>query len=271
MSRRLRRLFSTLGLAIVALAATACQVRTEVAIDVAEDGSGTVMVSVGLDPDAVSRAPNLEAELRLDDLRATGWEIVGPEVEADGYRWIRATKPFGTPEEAGSVLAEIAGEDGPFQDFAVTKERSFARTDYDFTGTVDFSGGLEAFGDDALAGALEGEPLGESVEAIEARIGSVIDDAFTFRIAVGLPGDVDSNAPTQASNGAAWEPRLSEGRTIELVASSEVVRTRTYVLTAVAVVAGLAALAIAIGVPIARRRRRRPVAPRGRHAATEAT
>ena len=120
--------------------AAACQVRTEVAIDVADDGSGTVTVSVGLDPDAVTQVPDLSSELRLDDLRATGWDISGPDVEADGLTWVRATKPFGTAEEAGAVLAEIAGDDGPFQDFAVTRDRSFARTEYGFEGTVDFSG-----------------------------------------------------------------------------------------------------------------------------------
>ena len=243
-----------------------CQVRTEVGLDVEEDGSGTVSVSVGLDPDATSRVPGLAQELRLEDLRATGWEIVGPAVEADGFTWIRATKPFATPEEAGTVLAEVAGDDGPFREFELVRERSFARTDYDFRGTVDFTGGLEAFGDEALADALDGQPLGESVEAIEERIGSTIDQAFTFRVAVGLPGDLGStNAPTRASNGAVWEPRLSEGRAITLEASSQVVRTRTLVLTAVAVVAGVAALGLAILTPIVRRRRRRR--PRGRHVA----
>lgn len=253
-------------LAVVLLAG--CQVRTEVTLDVAQDGSGTVNVSVGLDPDATSRVPGLEQELRLDDLRATGWEITGPEVEVDGFTWIRATKPFGSPEEAAGILAEIAGQDGPFRDFAVTRERSFARTEYGFRGTVDFSGGLEAFGDEALAASLDGEPLGEAVAAIEERIGTAVDEAFTFRIAVGLPGEVTAtNAPTRASNGAVWEPRLSEGRPIALEASSELVRTRTLVLVAVAVVAGLAALAVGIVVPLRRRRRRKLMRPRGRHGA----
>jgi hypothetical protein len=255
----------------VLLATGACQVRTEVALDVAEDGSGTVMVSVGLDPNAVTQAPDLDTELRLEDLRATGWDVTGPDIEADGFTWVRATKAFGTPAEAGAVLAEVAGDDGPFQDFEVTRERSFARTTYGFDGTVDFSRGLEGFGDEALADALDGEALGESVAAIEERIGSLVDEAFTFRVAVGLPGDVDSNAPTDLSNGAVWEPRLSEGRAISLEASSELVRTRTLVLTGVAVLAGLAAVALAIGVPIVRRRRRRLTRPRGRHGApTEA-
>jgi hypothetical protein len=242
-------------------------VRTEVAVDVAEDGSGTVTVSVGLDPDAAARFPRLADDLRIDDLEATGWTVTGPAVEEDGFSWVRATKPFATPEQAGAVLAEVAGADGPFRDFAVTRERSFARTEYGFTGVVDFSAeGLAAFSDEALTTALDGEPLGESVEAIETRIGAAIDDAFSFRVAVGLPGEVESNAPTSASNGAVWEPRLSEGRAITLEASSEEVRTQTLALVAAAVLGGLALLVVAVVLPLRRARRRRALAPRGRHA-----
>lgn len=245
--------------AVVAVASLAgCQVRTEIGIDVDADGSGVVGVAVGLDDDAVARVGRLEDQLRLDDLLATGWEIVGPVEEADGFTWVRASKPFARAEDAAVVLAEIAGERGPFQGFAVSRERSFARTTYRFEGRVDFTGGLEAFGDDALAAALDGEPLGEDIAAIEARIGGAIDEAFSVRVAVRLPGDVSStNAPTRAENGAVWEPRLSEAGVIELRATSEVVRARTIVLVALAAVAAVAAVAVAVGFP-RRRRRGRP-------------
>lgn len=262
-ARRRRGQALLVGLVVVLLAA--CQVRTEVAIDVHDDGSGTVMVSVGLDPDASARFPSLADDLRLDDLEATGWSVTGPTVEADGLNWVRVSKPFATPEEAGAVLAEVAGDDGPFRDFRVTRARSFARTDYSFAGTVDFTRGIEAFSDQALTDALDGQPLGESVAAIEERIGSALDDAFTFRVAVGLPGDVSSNAPTSASNGAVWEPRLSEARAITLEADSEVVRTKSYAFVAIGVVAALLVVAFGIVVPARRRARRRAVKPRGRH------
>ena len=246
---------AALLLAVLVLVLAGCEVRTEIGVEVEEDGSGVVTVAVGLDDDAISRVPQLEQELRLDDLRATGWTITGPTLEADGFTWIRASKPFATPEAASGVLAEVAGTDGPFRDFVVTRQRSFARTDFTFRGTVDFTGGLESFGDEALAAALEGEPLGEDVAAIEERIGQAIDEAFTFRVAVRLPGDLrSSNAPTEAANGAVWEPRLSEGGPIELVAESESTRTRTLVLVAVAVIAAVAALVVLL---VPRRRRRR--------------
>jgi hypothetical protein len=260
----IRRVVLALAL-VVALAG--CQIRTEIGVEVHDDGSGVVSVAVGLDADAIRQVPGLASQLRLDDLRQTGWTITGPSLEADGYTWIRASKPFATAADASRVLAEVAGDDGPFRDFVVTRERSFARTSYGFRGTVDFTGGLERFGDDALAAALDGEPLGEDVSAIEARIGGAVDQAFTFRVAVRLPGGVTStNAPTKADNGAVWSPRLSEGGPIDLRASSEVRRTSTIVLVVVAVVAAVLAVGVLLGFPWRRRRR---VRRRGRHAAAE--
>ena len=232
-----------LAAAVLALLLTsACEVRTDVAVEVHEDGSGFVSVGAGLDDDAMRRVPGIADELRLDDLAATGWEVQLPTREDDGMTWIRVRKPFATPEEAEEVLSEIAGQNGPLRDFVVTRERSFARTDYGFEATVDFRGGIEAFADEELSAALDGEPLGEDVAAIEERIGAAIDEVFTFRVAVRLPGDVESNAPTQAENGAIWRPTLAEPGPIELRASSELVRWRTYAFIAVAAVAAIAAL-----------------------------
>ena len=239
--------------ALVALVLTsACEVRTDVAVELREDGSGFVSVGAGLDADAVERVPGIADELRLDDLVATGWEVQLPTLEDDGYTWIRVRKPFATPEEAEAVLAEIAGENGPLRDFVVSRERSFARTDYGFEATVDFTGGIESFADESLSELLDGEPLGEDVAAIEARIGVPIDEAFTFRIAVRLPGEVESNAPTQAGNGAVWQPTLADPGPTRLEATGEVVRWRTYVFIAVAVVAG--GLALIVGALGLRRR-----------------
>lgn len=251
-----------LALVLVVLC-SACQIRTEVTFDIGEDGSGTVGVSVALDADAMAQDPGLAQELRFDDLEAAGWTITGPAPEADGLTWIRATKPFNTPAEAGSILAEISGEHGPFRDFAVTRERSFARTTYGFTGTVDFTGGLESFGDQALADALDGEPLGEDVQAIEDRLGQRIDDVFRFQVLVRMPGTVTSNAPSTIDNGAVWEPRLSaDDGPVTLQATSEVVRTPT--LVAVYVAIGCAALAVLVLASLLFRRR---VKARGKHGA----
>jgi hypothetical protein len=241
-------------LAVVALGA--CRVETEVGLTVEEDGSGMVEVGIGLDDDALGRVPGIADELRVEDLQATGWTVVGPVEEADGYTWFRISKPFATPEEAAAVLTEVTGVDGPIRDLRVERERPFARTTYGFEGTVDLAAGLEGFGDDALAALLDGEPLGEDVAAIEARFGESIDAMFGLRVVVDLPGDESSNAPTETADGAVWEFRLASGAPVELRAASTEYRSSTLALTAIGALAVLGALGVAgRGRWVGRRRR----------------
>jgi predicted enzyme related to lactoylglutathione lyase len=229
--------------ALVALTATACQVRTTVAVDVADDGSGTVEVAVGLDAEAVGRLPDLDDDgrstaadlaglVRTDDLAAAGWHLSDPAADPsadDGAVWIRATKPFGTPEEAGRVLGEITGTDGPLRDLRVDRDDSFGRTRFTFEGAADLSGGLEAFGDEGLAAALDGEVLGEDAAAVEEELGRPLADMFTLEISADLPGD---------STAVVWAPVLG-GPPVEMAATGTV--RDWWVL-------GLAALAVACGV-----------------------
>lgn len=237
------------------VAAAGCRVQTEVTIDVADDGSGTVSVGVGLDPDATSRVPDLDAALRVDDLVAAGWAVTDPAIEDDGHTWVRASKPFADPAEAAVVLGELTGPDGPFQGFALTEERSFARTSFELTGTVDLAGGLEAFTDDDLAALLGGEPLGASVEELEAELGEPLADVYSLDLTVSMPdGSTTSYAPSFADA----EPTAVE-------ASSVVWRPETLLFTGVAALAVLLLLVVAIVTPIRRSMRRRALRPRGRH------
>ena len=201
-----------------------------------ENGSGTVTVKIGLDDDALKQAPNFQQSLKVDDLTAHGWTVTGPVKETDGFTYFSAAKPFANPEEAEKILTEVSGEKGPFQDFTISRTRSFARTKFHFSGTVDFTGGIESFSDSELAQQLDGHPLGEDVKAIEARINDTLDNVFQIRIAVRMPGDVTSNAPGQATNGAVWQPRLSEPNAITLEATSTSTRWFTVIGTAVATV-----------------------------------
>jgi hypothetical protein len=228
---------------VLAVVLAGCQVRTEVDVALEDDGSGAVTVSVTLDAEALARVPQLERELALDDLRAAGWVVAGPDEAPDGSATVVATKPFSTPAEAEAVLGEVAGS--LLRDVAVTSERSFARTSYGLDATADLSGGLEAFGDERLAALLDGEPLGEDVAALEERIGVPLDEAFTFRFTTRLPGgEVES-----------WEVPLG-GPPVAMTASSSTARLGSIVAVAVAVVAALAAVAVLVGPS---RRRRRPL------------
>jgi hypothetical protein len=250
----IRRVAARLLLLVAAaLALAACELRAELNIDVEEDGSGTVEVGVGLDEDALSRRPDVFEELDLSDLEGTGWEISGPTEEDDGSTWLRARHPFGAPEELGPLVDQIAGEGGPLRDFRLVRDDEFAETRYEFGGVVDFTAGAAGVVDDPeLAEALGEDPI----QLLEDRIGAAIDEMVRVQVAVRLPGDVSSNAPTQASNGAVWRPSIVEREAVELQATSSLTRTERWVWLGVAVAAGFA-LVLYVLIQVVRWRRRR--------------
>lgn len=229
------RLFA-LAAGLVALLA-ACQVDTLVTVTMEDDGSGSVEVAVGLDDDAMARVPNpngngegAEANLvelvRTADLEAAGWELAGPD-QSDGVTWLRLIKPFGTPEEATEILSELAqGE--VLSGMEVSRSTSFGTDRYEISGTADLSGGLEALADEGLAQVLDGQPLGESPEAMEARFGQPVEDMFELVVRADLPGD----------GGDEWVLELGEAP-VDLESSSTVYNLPVFVLAGVALLCAL--------------------------------
>ena len=226
-------------------------------VDVADDGSGTVDVAVGFDADAVGRLPDLDddglstvtdlaALVRRVDLVAAGWEVADPAAGDGDMTWIRATKPFGTPEEADRILTELAGPDGALRDLHVSRAPGFGRTSYGFRGTVDLSRGLEAFGDERLAAALDGQVLGQDTAEIEQELDQPLADVFMFEVAAHLPGGAAST----------WSPRLGDGP-LAMEADSTVYDEPVLALTAVAVAAAVALIGV-VGARLVRRPRAAP-------------
>ncbi len=253
-------------LVVGAVLLSSCRLELDVNVAVSEDGSGSVEVVVGVDADGIERiGGDLGAVLEVDDLTEAGWVVDGPDEESDGYTRVRFRRSFANAEEAADIFGEIAGEDGPFQDFAVRRETSLARTEWGFSGRVDFSGGLEAFGDDALAAELDGEPLGQSVEEIEAQLGEALSRIIQVRVSARLPGDVTSNATTKAENGAVWQVGFGDGA-VDLEATGEEQRTST--LVGIAVAAVCAVLLLVYG--LVRLAMRSTAKRRGAHLAEEA-
>ena len=60
--------------------------------------------------------------LEVADLTDAGWVVRRPDLESDGYTRVRIRRSFADADEAAAIFADIAGEDGPFQDFAVARE-----------------------------------------------------------------------------------------------------------------------------------------------------
>lgn len=257
-SRHVRHGLLRAGLLTVAvLVGSACQLRTDLNITVEPDGSGEITVAIGLDEDGVAEHPDLLDELEFGDLRVTGWEVSGPEKDDDGFTRVRIRHEFGAPEEVATLLDEVAGESGPLRDFSLAQKDGFAETRYRFEGVVDFTDGVEGLVEDPeLAEALDAEP----VDLIQERLEGAIDQVLRFQVAVQLPGDVASNAPTQATNGAVWRPSVLEEEAVELVATSTLQRNDRIVWLIVAAVAGFALLLFVI-IRVVLWRRARTVIP----------
>jgi hypothetical protein len=237
---------------VAALALAGCQVSTTVGVDARSDGSGVVRATVTLDKDAVSQVTDLRSQLRVDDLRSTGWRVDGPTPTKDGGAVVSASKAFASPAEATTVVEQLSGPTGPFRAFVLRRSRSFAKTRTTFRGQVDLSKGLAGFSDAELRTRL-GSDLGFDPEALQGRLGRSLARIFPVTVAVRLPGSVSSNAPLRAGNGARWSPAF--GESVVLTASSEQWNTRNLAAAGVGAAAGLALLAL-LGTRATRGRRR---------------
>ena len=250
---RLRLLL--LSLALVVFAA-ACQVHTEVGIDVAEDGSGTVEVSVTLDREAAGRLGNPATALRLDDLRQAGWQVDdAAQIDGGGLRLV-GRREFTSAAQLPTVLDEIGGVDGIFRGTALTISDGFSATTYDFTTTVELSGSIEQFSDAELAAALDGLPLARSAEELAAE-GATDPEAATLDVVVDLPGGTPTTNGEAADGAASWSFSASGGEAVseQLTATSSTSGGPMWLFVGVAVLAALGAIAaLVVGLAIRRGR-----------------
>lgn len=250
-----RRWWRPVLLVPVLVALTGCQVHARVAIDVRDDGTGRVEVAVALDEDAAARVPELADQLEVADLEATGWRVTGPALEGDGLTWIRASKPFASPEQAGVVLEQVTGANGPFRDLVVRRQPSVVQDRWDVTATVDLSDGLAGFSDDALRERLDGTNVGLSDEEVAAQAGRPLAEVVTFEVAVTLPGEAAGNGVTEGSR-SSWEPVL--GERLDISATGTRLQTTALLWLAASATAVVAVVVIVTHRVLARHRRRGP-------------
>ena len=220
-----------------------CQAAVRVGIDANDKGGGRVVAVVTLDRDAQRVVGDLKGRLRVDDLTKAGWKIEGPTKVGDDVR-ITATKQYSSAAGAGRAIRELDNSGGLFSGFSVTQKRSFLRTTTRVNGTVDLRKGIEAFSDKELTDAL-GSPLGATPDEFAKRIGKELSAALPITVGVILPGQVESNAPTESGGSAAWHPKL--GERIELIATAKKWNTVPIVLGAVAVLAAATAVIVGVG------------------------
>lgn len=251
LGRRLLVLFAALAAVLV----SACQVRTEVAIDVEEDGSGTVTVTARLDAEAAGRLGDPATALRTDDLVAAGWRVEDPASSDDGALTLRAMRDFGSPDQLAMVLDEVGGVDGVFRDAELSIDDGFASTAYDFSSSVELSGDLEQFGDAFLTSSLGGLALARTPEELAAE-GSDDPATATLDVVVSLPGGTPDTNGEVRDAAAVWQFPLTGGEaTSTTLTSSSTVQdsgTRTMILVGVVLVLVAAASAV-LGLVLRRR------------------
>lgn len=166
--------------------------RTDVTVSVSQrlDGAGRVTVRAVLDRDAASKAGDLNTLVRLGDLQARGWQVVGPAPLPPGGRVeFRAEKAVSSPEQAQAALAEISGTDGPFGRLRVTRARSVVAVRSSVSGPVDLRGGYPAFGDELLARQLSSSTaLGVDPQEVLRQYGHPIEELVPLHLEVAVPG-----------------------------------------------------------------------------------
>jgi hypothetical protein len=102
---------------------------------------------------------------------------------------------------------------------------------------VDLTGGVNAFGDDRLR-EQTGADIGVDPQELERQAGVALNRFFSIQVALRLPGSVSANAPTEAGNGAVWQPKLGE-RAV-LTASSSQLDMRRVIFLVLGALAGVA-------------------------------
>lgn len=196
---------------VLCVVAVGCRADATVLVEVEDDGGGEVTVTVVLDAAAAARTIDVQGTLPTDDLVAAGWDVRDPVRGPDGAVTLQATKPFAHPALLPGVLAEVVGAGGPLRDVRLERTLVEDGSGWDFGGVLDASRGLEAFTDPELAEALNGAPLGQSVEAWSAQVGTSVDGATGLTLTVDLPGELDDHDGVAApgSSTVSWSTTLA--------------------------------------------------------------
>lgn len=167
-----------------------CRTDVDVAVKQNLDGTGEVRVSLLLDAQAAEQVGDIRRTIRVADLEAAGWRLVGPTTSTvDQSMRFEVVKSFRNPGEATLALNELTGEEGPFSQLVVDRNRTPVRISSSVRGDLDFTTGYETFGDVLIAQTLQTTSLiGVEPELIAQRFGAPIEQLLPVTVTVELPG-----------------------------------------------------------------------------------
>ena len=233
--------------------------RADVGVDVvvAEDGSGTVTVTVGVDEAVVSEVNELALQLRTDDLVSAGWQVAEPVEGPDGGLVLQATKEVPSAEQFGAVLAEIHPVLFPAAELDL--RRSFASTRYVWSSTVDRTVGFETFGDPEVADLLGGLLFGVPLDVLAGRAGGPLEEAVTVSFTLTMPDGTTTTVDASTLGAPETDEVSATAVVVDTEARAERDRAEdlrhSFALMSAAVGAWILAVAGAVWLVLWRRRR----------------
>ena len=210
-ARVLIRMGAVVG-AVVML--SSCRVDQSISLKVNPNGTGDVVVTVTADKAIVDKAPDLAADLRVDDLKSAGWEVDGPDSTKEGGLTVQLSRSFRTPAEASAIMSQLNGERGPVRGVTLTREGKDTNSTWRLTGALQVTDGLDAFIDNATRELFTAPPFSGDVDEAGLNLGEAIGIDFT----VSLPGKVDATTGLQSDNGITWRVPM-DGSTIDVATS----------------------------------------------------
>ncbi len=178
-----------------------------------EDGSGRVEAEVFFDEGVLTWVTDLDQILRLDDVRATGWEI--DQSRQDGGLLVQLRKPFGSIDQLTPILGEFTGPEGVFGDARLRTGRSGAVTEYELHLDIRLETSVEELIDPAIEELLDGELFGTPVAELERRAGRPLDQTVSLVVRAEVPGG-SGRFPEIGTTG------IGEGGIFPFVVSGEV-------------------------------------------------
>lgn len=233
--------------AVLAVLLGACTVDATVRVDVRADGSGTVVARVALDREAVAAAESggakVESSVRLDDLAAAGWRVRWTRPRNGGAA-LTLRKGFARAADAGGVVAELNGADGPLRRVQVTRDASTFGSTWSFSAVgdrKDLETGIRT--DAELVQRLTDQRV--DVHALDQRLLLQVQDALRLRVVADLP-----------HAGAARFP-VPPGRRVAMHTASDATAYGRMALLAAGIAAGVFAVVVLV---VGERRSRRRVA-----------
>lgn len=244
---------------LLAMVSGACKSTVGLSVVVDADGGGEISVGIQVDPRAEKAIYEMTGKsfsdsYALSDVAAAGWRVTRQR-GSDGSSGVSAVRRFGAPEEAGAMLAAIAGRPPVvFESFELNRSDGLLRVDFDLAMTLNLRSKVLS---DTVAATIGKAELSR----LALGYGISLTDGVSAEVKVVLPGSISSNN-AQAVQGSTMVWNVKGGERLEINASSDYFQW-PYVGGAVVVGAAGVTLAVLLAGDIRRRRRRRAGASSG--------